>query len=560
MINHLLILSAMPFSVMAFSQRSASALISSGEFASLNTEKGLSATGDGSLKLEAGGSLKIFAGASLTAKNEITNLGDGFNFIVESDANLLQVNDAAVNAGNLTSKRDIKIGTGREQYNYLGTPVAFKEGQTFRTIYNGITYVLYYNQATNYFSSSTGVNIPGRGLAVKEPTLTAVPAASKITAVYLGVPQNGEILFPVANSNTAPAVTTFGYNLVGNPYASNIDLRKLYDINGGKTDAPQAFSPNISPTFYFWDNNRNTRFQQEGSTYSGEAYALFNVLTGPEGTGLGTKSAIGTKVPAKIVKVGQGFMTRSLLSTYQFKFNNSIRTGDVTATDFLGKNSAAVPVDRYWLRMTVPSGISSSLAVVYYTGGNNSLGMEDSKSRGGSDLLYSMVENEKTAINGRSNFVIEDRIPLGTQHFVAGSFTIELEDREGIFAEGQAIYLKDRQAGTITNLSHGSYTFSANAGALTGRFEILYQPETVLAADAAVAEEISVYRDGGDYVVKARRNKITELEIYDAAGRLIYKSQPNKTMVFLNASLMTGGMYILKINQNGHITGKKILK
>ena len=499
-----------------------------------------------------GKSVLINAGNSVTLEGTLTNNG---SFTIESDGNLIQNDNRAANYGNITAKRIIKVGAARNQYNYLGTPVNFASGETFKTIYPGTTFVLYHNETNNMFYNSSGVNIPGRGLAVKEPTGSG---ATNVTATYKGVPQNGKILFPVANKDANPAVTTFGYNLVGNPYPSNINLLKLYEINGGKTGASPIASPNISPTFYFWDNNGNGQFTQQGNGYLGQAYAIFNVLSGSTGTG--TKSSLGTKVPTSIVKVGQGFMTRTLLSNYDFVFNNSIRTSATSAADFLGKGNSNVQDDRYWLQLTAPSGITSTIAVVHYASGNNAFGPEDSRSMGGSDAIYTMVENEKIAIEGRSSFANTDRISLGTKHFATGNYTIGLDDKEGIFANGQSIYLKDLQTGIITNLSDGNYTFQANAGESTGRFEIIYKPESVLATNQTVKESVIVYRDGTDFIVKAENKKITALEVYDSVGRLIYSAKPNAVKVTVPTDRMLNGVYILKIDQGGTVTTKKVIR
>ncbi|UJF28800.1 T9SS type A sorting domain-containing protein [Kaistella sp. 97-N-M2] len=506
-----------------------------------------------------GVNLTIPAGRMLSVRNKIINAGAADNFIVESDGNLLQEENSIVNANNITSKRLIKIGSARNQYNYLGTPVDFQTGESFQTIFPGSsTTVLYHNQATNYFSTSSGVNIPGRGLAVKEPTISAaIPAtATNTTGIFKGVPQNGAITIAVANKDTG--VNTYGYNLIGNPYPSNIDLLKLYDLNGGRTGSSQIESPNISATFYFWDNTGNTQMTQQGSGYGGQAYAIFNVLSGVNGTG--TKSMLGSKVPTNIVKVGQGFMTRSLIAAYNFKFNNSIRTNSTSVVDFLGQRQAGIQDDRYWLQMTAPSGITSTIAIVYYAGGNNLFGAEDSRSLGGSDALYSRVESEKVAIDGRSAFVKTDEVPLGTQHYAEGNYTLSLDAAEGRFANGQNIYLKDVRTGIITNLSAGSYTFAASAGASTGRFEIIYEPEAVLATDSAVKDDVLVYRKGGDFVVKAASKAITTLEMYDAVGRLLYKARPNTTEVTVPAERFPGGVYILRIDQHGLLTMKKVMK
>ncbi|ACU08393.1 protein containing immunoglobulin-like domain [Flavobacteriaceae bacterium 3519-10] len=508
--------------------------------------------------------LTIAPNTSLTVVNNFTNNG---SVLVQSEGNLVQINNtpSPANSGNIISEREFKIGADRVQYNYLGTPVAFESGQSFKTVFPGTTNgtVLYHNQTTNTFSTSSGANVPGRGSAVKEPPVTTVLTDGKTTAQFKGTPQNGEITLAVANKNID--VTTFGYNLMGNPYASNIDLRKLYDINGGKTDGVQVESPNISPTFYFWDNNKNTIFQQQGSSYGGQSYAIFNVLTGPEGTGtaagsLNNGTVVGAKRPTKIVKVGQGFMTRSLQTAYNFKFDNSIRTAEGSAVDFLGKTATSIPTDRYWLQMTAPSGITSTIAIVHYGGGNDAFGAEDSRTMGGSDALFSMVGTEKSAINGRTSFGDTDKIPLGSSHFVSGNYRIKIDTTEGIFANGQNIYLKDKQTGIVTNLSEGDYTFAANAGESTGRFEIIYKPEAVLATDSAVKEELQVYRDGTNFVVKAQRTNIDDVEVYDLSGRLLQKLKPKSTTAVIDSGLMVNGVYVLKINHNDKITVKKVIK
>ncbi|KIA89138.1 T9SS type A sorting domain-containing protein [Kaistella jeonii] len=517
-----------------------------------------------SCEVKNGAVLRISINSTLTVQNEITNLGSGSNFIVESDGNLIQVNDLPTNSGSITSEREFTIGAAREQYNYLGTPVAFEAGQSYKTIFPGSTNtaVLYHNQATNTFSTSSGANVPGRGSAVKEPLPTTTLVGGKTTVQFRGVPQNGQITLGIANSNTG--LTTLGYNLVGNPYASNIDLRKLYDINGGKTDPTQITSLDISPTFYFWDNSGNKQFQQQGSGYNGQSYAVFNVLTGGNGTGTAagslSGSITGTKKPTKIVSVGQGFMTRSLKTNYNFIFNNSVRTNETATPNFLGRGDSVIQDDRYWLKMTAPSGIISTITVVHYPGGNNFFGAEDSRSMGGSDAIYSLVENEKVAINGRTSLVNTDVIPLGSQFFTNGNYNIGIDTAEGIFANGQNIYLKDNQTGIITNLSAGNYTFGANAGESTGRFEIIYKPETVLATEGKVKDQLIVYKDGSDFVVKSKTKKITDIEVYDTAGRLICKTLANRNTVFISAEKFANGVYILKINQEGLVTSKKVIK
>lgn len=512
---------------------------------------------DGTLKIEGTGSIKVFSNSSLTVKDAITNLGDGTNFTIQSDANLIQINNASANTGNLISEREFKIGTARNQYNYVGSPVAFSSGQSFKTIFPGSTntMVLYHNQTSNTFSTSSGANIPGRGLAVKEPPFTTEVTDGKTTALFKGVAQNGTIKIAIANKDINS--TTYGYNLLGNPYPSNIDLNKLFILNGGKDQS------NISASFYLWDNNANDIFVQQGNSYQGQAYAIYNALAGSTGTG---NAAVGfrntqvsaPKIPSNILKVGQGFMTKSLRTAYDFQFDNSIRTQQIPPVDFLGKG--IVEDDRYWLKMTAPSGITSTLAVVHYAGGNNGFGPEDSVSLGGSDALYSIVGNEKLAIDGRNIMTLDDVIFLGSHHFVNDNYTLELAAAEGIFANGQNIYLKDTETGKITNLNQSNYIFTAVAGESSQRFEIIYKAAAILAVEDQENQEIFVYRDSDDFVVQAKVHKIEEIDVYDSTGKLIFKNTPHSRKFNLPTHDLPRGIYLFKIRQGTKITTKKVLR
>lgn len=504
---------------------------------------------------------------SFTVQNNVI-VDVGSSLTIESDANLIQINNAApANSGNITVLRDIKIGAGRTQYNYLGSPVTFASGQNLKTIYPGITFALYHVESNNFFGNSSGANIPGRGLAVKEPTTTGVAAGTTVvTAQYKGVPQNGEIRFALANSNT-DTNSSFGYNLLGNPYPSNIDLTKLYDLNGGD-HAKGKVSKNIDATFYLWDNevNNDIALAQQGSAYKGQAYAVYNVLAGSKGTGTSAagylnNNIIGAKKPEQVLKVGQGFMTKAIAKNYTLIFNNSIRTEAEVTSSFLGRGqSQDVEDDRFWLKLISPANLTSTMAVVYYEGGSNTFGAEDSESKLGSDDIFSLVDDQKVAVNGKSSFTDSDKIALGTQHFQSGIYTIGLEAKEGVFAQGQPIYLKDKQTGNVTKLTEGTYSFEVEAGETADRFEIIYQPETVLVTDTKTKESVVVYRDADQFIIKAQK-RLSSVFVYDLSGKMIKVLKPNQKEVALDANQLSSAVYVLSITaEDGEVFNRKISK
>lgn len=502
------------------------------------------------LTVQPGAKLSITPNQALSISESFINLASVDDVIIASDGNLKQSSDNPfpANAGEVTAKRNIKFrNNARAEYNYLISPVV---GQSLKTIYPGISYVLYHSEVNNMFGNSSGAYIPGRGLAVKEATMAGVNT-NNVDATFKGALANGIINFPMAYTDAA-----HGYNLVGNPYPSNINLQTFYTLNSGK----------ISSTFYFWDNAANDAAgqQQQGSGYSGRAYAVYNASnnTGNEaGYLLSGSPLIGSKKPNAVAKVGQGFMVRALAAGNTLVFNNSIRTTDSTGASFFSKPADST-ANRYWLRLITPTGLVNTIGVVYYEGGSASFGMDDSEMNvDASDMLYSLADDRRLQIEGRPVFEDTEKINLGSHHFAAGNYTLSLGDKEGIFAGSQSIYLKDKQTGTVTNLSEGEYTFAANAGESTGRFEIIYKPEIVLVTDSARKEELIVYRDAQDFIIKAQTKKISDIEVYDSSGRMIYKMQPHDTTAVIHSAFMPQGVYILKITTaDGAVSSKKILK
>lgn len=471
--------------------------------------------------------------------------------IFENNAQLMQ-NTSAVNSGNVNVQRTVDLAGSRSQYNYLISPVI---DQTMKTIFGGIEsnvpFVLRYNESNDKFpNAGVGEYIPGKAYAVKQPIASFTGQSE-----FKGRPQNGSFSYNLEFTDSE-----HGLNLVGNPYPSNINIKKLYDDSAGQ----------ITEQFKFWDNKANAISVQQGSAYKGAAYAVFNAASGTMGTGTAApgnsvvdpnnpSSPAGTKTPNYIVKVGQGFLVKAT-SAGPLNFSNDIRITNQTAAQFFGKNQEELVDDRYWIEMVTPANMIVSNAIVYFEGGNNAFAKDDTKEVGTSDALFTFASNNKVVINGRSVFNVDEVLPLGTRHFAAGIHHIKLGNKEGVFANGQSIYLKDKQNGIITDLSQNSYAFSANAGEINNRFEIIYKPESVLATDTNVKESLQVYRNGEDFIVKSIQNKIQKVDVYDANGRLLRSIKGSAEEIKIDASMLPSGMYILNINRNKEVINKKIIK
>ena len=520
-------------------------------------------TADGNIvacncEVQANATLTVSPNTYAVIENNIINNGQ---IVVESDGNLIQRNDEGTysGAGNAFKAKRFVTGvrnsfaTGLSMdYIYWSAPVS---GQGLRVFSPGTPYnrIYQYNETNDYFNA---VNLtaepnfkPAKGYALRAED--GLPYGYSKTYEFTGTPNNGIKTIGIQRSPDAGTVQ-HGYNLIGNPYPSNIDFDQLYAAN----------SANIYKTVWFWVNDSNV-YYQTGSGYTGNGYAVYNGTGGNGGT-TDSNPNNGT-APDGIVKVGQGFIVQMknppatnppALATVSF--NNSVRVS--TPGTFYSKEGGAK--NRFWLKLVSPASTVNTQLIGYVDGATNEYEQDfDAEAMSlSSDLFYSKLGDRRLVIQGKSNFTNTDRVILGANVFQEGIYTIGLKDAEGVFAGSQDIYLKDNLLNTYTNLKERSYSFTASKGISEGRFEIVYTPETKLATGTTGAEDLKVYRDGNDFVVVSSGKKITGLELYDSAGRLVYRSRPNQSEMRINTSTLTPGVYVFKIDRNGTLSSKKVMK
>lgn len=512
------------------------------------------------------GGVTIPANRVLNVRGKITNHGNGDNFVIKTGGNLIQIEDGAVNTGSITAERlvsDINNISTHMDYLYWSAPVT---GQNLQDFSPGTpaNRIFQYNEPNDLFKAvplATEPNfVPGKGYAFRAESGTGISNPYLKTYKFKGVPNNGLIEREVQRSpNTgAAADVVHGYNLIGNPYPSNMSFEQFYQLNSGV----------IHNTAWFWTNNFFTPNQQ-GSGYGQNNYAVWNGTGGVAATAPADNNpdnpTSNTTTPNGIVTVGQGFIVQvkneGLGQKVQFRNRDGstpLRVSSV-GTFFSRQNEEK---DRFWLKLISADSIINSQLIGYIDGATNGYEQDyDAELMGmSSDVFYSLLEDRRLQIQGKAAFDPSDKVQLGANIFKNGTYTIAIENPEGIFNAGQKVYLKDNLLNRWVDLNTQSYTFEATKGITEGRFEIVYESPTVLATDAVTKDELMVYRDSGDFVVRAKSKKITMLEVYDASGRLVYTAKPNDTKVVISGDRLNSGVYILKISQDGVVTAKKILK
>lgn len=499
-----------------------------------------------SCTVNAGQKLTVSGGTTVDLVGKLTNNGTAENVVIESDGNLIQKLNVS-NTGAITVQRyvtdmdNVLTGPGSQMdYVFWSSPVvgqnlqAFSPGTQSNRIYQ-------YNEANDLFTQASGDFAPGKGYAIQAETMAGYPPNTtgyNKTYEFKGVPHNGDIPPVTIKKSPNSGAVEHGYNLLGNPYPSNISFDELYNLNASS----------IKPTVWFWTNKIYTPNQQ-GSSYDGSNYVAY------------TKGGSNNPGVNGIIKVGQGFIVqKTALGDGTFTFKNMNGTAPVRVAD-AGTFYQRGTMNRYWLALTSPDEMINTQLIGYFDGAADGYdGIYDAKALAITpDLFYSVVDDQRLLVQGKAPvFRPEDRVALGANLYREGNYTITLQQPEGIFAGRQAVYVKDHETGRMTNLSEQPYTFAAKSGMSEGRFEVFYQPQAKPVASESAKDGVVVYRNGTLYIIKSRED-ISLIEVYDGAGRMVHTEHPGREEVSIITEHYPKGVFFLKIHTGGSVITKKVL-
>ncbi|MGK4567531.1 T9SS sorting signal type C domain-containing protein [Flavobacterium sp. 3HN19-14] len=155
--------------------------------------------------------------------------------------------------------------------------------------------------------------------------------------------------------------------------------------------------------------------------------------------------------------------------------------------------------------------------------------------------LYNLVDNSEYVIQGRAlPFVNTDEVALGFMTETAGNFTISADHFDGLFENGQQIFVKDNLTGTIHNITEAPYTFASAAGTFNNRFAIVYQAATLGVENPTLdSNSIVIYKQNNALNINAGATVMQSVKIFDISGRMIYNNNDvnsASTVVNLNVA------------------------
>ncbi len=496
--------------------------------------------------------VSVTSGFDVTLNGSLT-VSSG-SFTLNNTSNLIQNGTNFINSGNIIVKRNSSAlkrldytlwsspvtGQGLYAFSPFTLPTRFYFYNTGTDLYSSVGFNLANLQYPSPLVSPNGVNgtdsnnvqfDSAKGYLIRMPW-DHPTAATVWNGTFTGVPNNGDRTF---------AMTT-GFNAVGNPYPSRINVHDFIDGN-----------TNITGTIYLWRKTNDTTVSSY-ATITKTAYVANGVAGGDTGTGFFNAGSETNWV----LNIGQGFLINATSST-NLSFKNSMRRS--SNSDQFFRASQTVNTGLYWLNLNTNTGIYSQMAIGYSSEGTfaEDRGI-DGKNINQEFYLTSLIGTDEYSIQGRPDFQSTDIVPLSYKVGTAGNYTISIDHTTGLFTGGsQSIYLKDNVTNTIHNLNTAAYTFTSEAGTFNNRFEIVYQ--TLLGNPTFTVNTIVIYSQNNGFVVNSGNFIMSSIKVFDSRGRLLEEKKGiNASQTTINGGLANEVLLVQITSEEGGIVTKKVVR
>ena len=496
-----------------------------------------------SLTLNSGTTIVVNSLYNLTVTGAIVNNG---TLTIENNGNLIQVNNVAnTGAGSTVVKRESNPLI-RLDYMAWSSPVSGQgllDFSPLTTITPSVRFYTYNTTTDLYNSISSGaINTEqfstGKGYLIRLP-FNHPTAQATWNGAFTGNPHNGDYSVGVSTAGNK-------YNLIGNPYPSPISISQFAADNNS----------NIETTLYFWRKTNNA---------TSPSYCTWNTEFPPTFAGNGESYA---STPNDVIRTGQGFIVQAKTGVTSVEFNNNQRIADNANQIFRNSNNSVqlspstVEANRIWLNLIGASSGYSQAVVGYFTNATEGVDNFDSKFfNDGPVALTTVINNQDYVIQGRSlPFLASDVVPLKYKVTNSGSYSIAIDHVDGIFANGQMVYLRDNSNGVLHDLSTGAYTFTSAAGTFASRFDIVYQMQLSTNTEIFTENQLITYTEDSNLVIQSTGDLIKTVAIFDLRGRLITsQNEVNNSIITLPLNINNQVLLVKVTSVNGVVVTKKVM-
>ncbi|MBF9221551.1 M36 family metallopeptidase [Hymenobacter ruricola] len=427
-------------------------------------------------------------------------------------------------------------------YNTVGNTVT-----TFPTVF-GYDQTRLATAATPAAAFDKGWYSPG---ALTDPLAVGrgytVNLAANQTWNFTGALTNGDVTQTLARNAGATAADA-GLHLVGNPYPAPLDWSRV----------AAADRPNVDGVMYVFTSD------DPANPYAG-TYRFYQVNPGGD---FGTVSPVLPLGKAFFVRVTPGQTSGTLA------FKNAHRVTSFAApVPVFQRPADARPAAHLTLRAAAGSAPTDD-AFVYFDGAatdgfDAAYDAEKLANPSGLNLSSSGTATPRLCVNGLAPLTATQRVvPLAVGVPAAGSYTLNAAELRNLGST--PTYLRDLQTGAVVDLAQQpSYSFTvSNAAALiTGRFELVFSPQAVLAtAPAALAAQVGLYPNPASTAVTVELpallgRKAVTAGLVDALGRVV-RTQVLPAGLAIHTLPLTGlatGVYSLRLQTDVGVIVKKLV-
>lgn len=459
--------------------------------AGLYVEPGTSPT-DATFTINKGNTVSMLDGSEVILTDG-TKTG---TFILDKEASLL--NMSSKNTFSLQTAHDMTAG----KTEYLSIPFYKSTASMF-----GFLTLQAWSESSNSWSSlfSTDELNPGVSYSIISGTTESKTLSGNVTAGS-----------PVLNLKSTD-VASSGWNLLGNPYLSAIDLEKIITPTG------------VTNSFYIY-NPATMNFQvfQKG--------------------GLNLNGASSYVMPY------QGFFVKAEKDV-DFTINNDAQL------HYFGSPAPATSSVANFIKFKVSGNNLSDEAAIRFsnTADSESDAMDAYKKFADSNevpqLFTSTQAGLNLAINALPDVLEPTSIPLNFRAGKSGSYKISLSEVDFSKAE---VELKDLKTGTVMNLSSFSdYSFAYESGSD-------YNFEVRIGAFNSVNEinnltGVTIFAANKNVVILNSELSNLNVEIFDITGKIVASrviSETGRTEINMNSA---NGIYLVKAGKDNKVYTQKVI-
>jgi len=411
-------------------------------------------------------------------------------------------------------------------------------------------------------------------------------AAPEQQYLFEGKPNNGTILIDVADVGGPGSVANVSKTeyLLGNPYASAIDIHKFIDDNVGVIDGTLQLWQQWGGTSHNLSEYQGgyAQVNKLGSTRASQFISFYGANTGLEE---------GTVVPTRYLAVGQGFIAE-IVADGQVAFNNSqrifIKEADADGTYNNGstfsrstngkstKEDASKTADtdnsmrKIRLEFNSVTGPETRRELLLgfsdYTSDAFDYGYDAKNTGTSNNDLNLNLEGKNMNMQAYDVITQEKAVPLNFRSSGDNAFEIRISELENI-EEDQAIYLRDNLTGIYFDLTADTaYGFSSAQGIFNDRFAIVFQSEqqSLSTAESTATENYIYYQNKiNTLFVKKLNSNVSTLSLVNMRGQVVLeladvrRERLENGIQFNNVS--TGAYVVCMRTEENEVLTKKII-